>query len=210
MTSDHAGDEAPPSSAPIFRGDCKWCGYPGAKRTYDFAQLTPLCFHEIPLHETTDDRISDDDRPTLFTFIYNVLKHMYEVDFGDKDKDWVQAGCYPASDTRLDVIMPPYGQLADLRHEICVPVQVEKWASNKSSTAWLGRQSYHNDDAVAYNELHDLLALDHCYKERLYTPSVFDAIRLVTWDEQNLRTVASELNIKEPGWKIYGLEMKSE
>jgi hypothetical protein len=210
MTSVPASDEAPPSSASSFHGDCKWCGYPGAKRTYDLTQLKPLCLHETPLHHETDDRTSDDDRPSLFTFIYNVLKHMYEIDFGDKDENWVQAGHYPPSGTGIDVIMPPFGESVEPRHDIRVPIHVEKWASNKSSNAWLGRQSYHSDDSIIYGELHELLAVDHCRKERIYTPSVFDAVRLVNWEEQNLQAVATELNMKEPGWKIHSLSMSSE
>jgi hypothetical protein len=205
-----ASNEAESSGTSTIRGDCQWCGYPNAQRTYSFTQLKPLCLHELPLHSTTDDRISNDDRPTLFTFIYNVLKHMYGIDFGDKDKDWVQAGHYPASGTRLDVLMPPLGESAELPREIGVPVQVEKWASDKSNTAWLGRQSYHRDDAIAYSELHELLAEDHCYKESLYTPSVFDTVQLVHWSEQNLQDVARELNLKEPEWKIHSVEMSSE
>jgi hypothetical protein len=192
------------ASASLTHSDvCGYCGHPKAKRTLKFASLNPLCLHELPRHEETWDGVTEDQRPSLSTFIHDVLSEMYQVKFGDKT--WVRSGYYPSSGIRLDVIMPPLSEARVIRPEISVPIQVEKWATSKDSSAWLGRSSYHSALAIAYSELDELLAQDHCRKEAAYTPSVFDANELLTWHEEDLRKAVAELD--EPEWRISSVQM---
>jgi hypothetical protein len=189
----------------IHSDACEYCGYPNAKRTLKFANLDPLCLHELPRHDETWDGITEDQRPSLSKFIHGVLSEMYQVKFGDKT--WVRLGDFPSSGTRLDVIMPPLSEVRITRPEICVPIQVEKWATNSDSSAWLGRSSYHSALAIAYTELDELLAQDHCRKEGAYTPSVFDANELLRWNEEDLRKAVAEID--EPEWRVSSVQMSS-
>ena len=73
------------------------------------------------------------------------------------------------------------------------PSKVSRNRSIPSTTttgeAWFARRSRHanhsNDDSSAnYPEFDDGLRVNHCEKEREYTPDLFDSYRVLDWDEQ--------------------------
>jgi hypothetical protein len=181
---------------------CKHCGESEASPTRQYLELRPLCLHELPPHSETTGA-SAIKGPTLASFLKSVLAETYKNDF--ESHTWIPHGQYPAED-RLEVIMPPLTQGPD-DLEICVPVQVEKRVNGNTSSAWLARRSHHHMDKVAYSELDTILAQDHCRKEALYTPSVFDANELLKWNAKDLRTAVEEL---DPKWKVRSVQMSSK
>jgi hypothetical protein len=181
---------------------CKHCGDFENSPTRQYLELRPLCLHELPPHNETIGA-SDINRPTLVSFLKAVLAEAYKTDF--ESHTWIPHGQYPVED-RLEVMMPPLTQgPEDL--EICVPVQVEKRVDSKTSSAWLARRSRHYMHHIAYSELDTLLAQDHCRKEALYTPSVFDANELLKWNAKDLRAAVEEL---DPKWKVTSVQMSSK
>jgi hypothetical protein len=182
---------------------CKYCGVSKANMSRQYLSLQPLCLHELPQHIETASG-TNSQKPTLAEFISSVLTEAYQVNFDDDT--WTQHGKYPPAGTRIDVIMPPLSKTQS-GPEICVPVEVNKRAKGKTSSAWLGRKSYHDALAIDYLELDTLLAQDHCRKEYDYTPSVFDANELLKWDAEDLKKAVVELN---PEWRVKNVQMSSE
>ena len=83
---------------------------------------------------------------------------------------------------------------ANQRQSSQVPVSVNQRVKVMNNSTWLTRTSYHLDSDVKYAELDALLSQDHSLNEARYTPSVLDAIELLKWAPEDLRTAVDALS----------------
>jgi hypothetical protein len=173
-----------------------------AKTSRRYLDIQPIRLYELPLHgDTSNDNTNQG--PTLATFLNSVLTEAYQINF-DGD-NWISHGTFPSAPPG-EVRMPPLPGTASAA-EKSVPFQVDKKANGRTSSAWLGRTSYHSAQDIAYSELDTLLSQDHCHKEAEYTPSVFEANQLLKWSEEELQRAVADL---KPEWKVKRVQMSSK
>lgn len=179
---------------------CKHCRKPVDSSTgRRYLTFDRLCLHELPLHP---DLVGgqDGNGPTLVGFLQQVLAEAYAVDFDDGT--WSSQGKYPSSEnTRVSI--PGVGSA----EEKSVRVEVEKRVKDKDGDAFLARRSVHDEGEVEYGELDAALSRDHCAKEAIYDPSIFDGNRVLEWSAEDLKIAVQEL---KPEWRVQSVQIASK
>jgi hypothetical protein len=87
---------------------------------------------------------------------------------------------------------------------ISVPVLVDRRIKPMNNAMWVARTSTHSEAYVKFSELGELLSQDHSRNEAVYTPSVYDANELLSWDREDLLKAVRGSN---HGDRIQSVEM---
>ncbi|EUC35415.1 hypothetical protein COCCADRAFT_90863 [Bipolaris zeicola 26-R-13] len=152
---------------------------------------------DLPYHPLYENAASD-HRTSLVEFFNSLFTEIEQVDF---DKDPKECGIW--SPQTRSVMMSPLNATGDSK-ELPVPISVKKRILTINQERWLARTSTHSDSHVKFSELAHLLAREHSRNEYVYTPSVFDAVELLTWGREDLLTA---LRASTHGERIHNVEM---
>ncbi|EMD90935.1 hypothetical protein COCC4DRAFT_60247 [Bipolaris maydis ATCC 48331] len=152
---------------------------------------------DLPYHPLYENAASD-HRTSLVEFLNSLFTEIDQVDF---DKDPKECGIW--SPQNGSVLMPPLNATGDNK-ELPAPISVKKRILTINQERWLARTSIHSDSHVKFSELAHLLAREHSRNECVYTPSVFDAVELLTWDREDLLTALRASKYRE---SIHNVEM---
>ncbi|KAF2832083.1 hypothetical protein CC86DRAFT_365981 [Ophiobolus disseminans] len=185
-------------------GACKYCPKPATstrRQLRQYSNIHPLCLHQLPPHIDLSQH-QGSEHPTLTEYLIHVFTETYRTDFDDHT--WSDQGRYPSSGGSVTVSMPPFGSILRLTGDRDVPVEVDKRVKGEGRFAFLARRSCHHIDDVEFSELDTTLAQDHCGKEALYDPSIFDGIELLKWDAKDLQRAVIEL---DPEWRVERVQM---
>jgi hypothetical protein len=173
-------------------------GEAGGPQTRQYLSLKRLTKLELPHHPAFEKTIASDHSTSLVQFFDSLFTEVQHIDFDQGFKDHGQ--WKPRDGT---VTMPP---LVSSRDTIAVPVSVDKRTKSMNNANWLARRSTHSDTHVKFGELGELLCHDHSRNEAVYTPSVYDANELLSWDEEELLKALRQSSDKD---KITNVEMSS-
>lgn len=149
---------------------------------------------EQPSADRTSDALDQDGRPKLAAFIKEVLDQA--TDFID---DTLSSTFREES---LKMSLPATAQVRLLRRDI-TSAQLDKisWSKSriprrppadslKSGEAWFARRSRHanqsQEGTADFGEFDYGLRVDHSEHEREYTPDVFDSLKVLEWDCEEL------------------------
>ncbi|KAF2134027.1 hypothetical protein P153DRAFT_280301 [Dothidotthia symphoricarpi CBS 119687] len=158
--------------------------FPGRRRAgfaaRKYLKLEPsLTFRQVP-HHPEFPLPPEQHTVELAQFLKAVLKEAVSVDF---DNDF--AAKAPWNDNAVIMMPLPSGS------EKSTTIRVEKKLMNEDKDQWLVRRSTHSELDVDFTELDELLRVEHSRNEMAYSPSVFDANMLLTWDSGALTEAAS-------------------
>jgi hypothetical protein len=187
--------EADASPAPVAATDAT-ASHP-VRRYLDLKRLGKLDLPHHPLYENS----ASDHGPSLADFFNSLLTEIEQIDF---DKDAKECGVWTPKNGN---VMMPLLNTAGESEAYPVPISVKKRILTINQDRWLARTSTHRDSHVKFSELASLLAQDHSRNECVYTPSVFDAVELLTWDRGDLLAALRE---SKHGGRIHGVEMSSK
>ncbi|USP79925.1 hypothetical protein yc1106_07199 [Curvularia clavata] len=162
-----------------------------------YLDLKRLEKFDLPHHPLYDNPASD-HRISVVQFFNSLFTEIEQIDFDNNVKE-----CGTWSPKDGNVMMPPFGAVGNSQ-AIPVPVSVKKRILTINQERWLARTSAHSDAHVKFSELAHLLAREHSRNEFVYTPSVFDAVELLTWDQADLLKALGE---SEHAGKIHSVEM---
>jgi hypothetical protein len=164
-----------------------------------YLNLKPLKKLDLP-HHPSYDNASSDHNVNLVQFLDNLFSEVQRIDF---DEGVEKRGIW--SPKNGHVMMPPLN-IMESSDANPVPVSVEKRIKDVNQASWSGRTSFHSDVHVKFSELSDLLAKDHSRNEAAYTPSVFDAVELLRWNDGELLNALQQSAHQQ---KIHSAEMFS-
>ena len=150
-----------------------------------------------PAKTTAGGQFSEDTvdgRPQLPDFLATIL--IEAVDFIDntvpKTFSHMSTKSSPPASAEVEVLKRSISP-TEVLHALTKPSKVTRDRSIPSAMttgeAWFARRTRHanhsNDDSSAnYPEFDHGLRVNHCERERDYTPDLFDSYRVLDWDEQ--------------------------
>ena len=150
-----------------------------------------------PANTTAGGQFSEetvDGRPSLPDFLKTIL--IEAVGFVDNTVpntfSPMSTKSSPPASAEVEVLKRSISP-SEVLHALSKPSKVSRDRSIPTTITtgepWFARRSRHanhsNDDSSAnYPEFDHGLRVDHCEKEREYTPDLFDSYRVLDWDEQ--------------------------
>lgn len=177
-------------------------------------RLIPLHINEVPAHtalKKTPTTISNananssqnptGDSPGVIAFAKAVLDE--GTGFADTDMpvhfSRKSVKKPPPSKTDVEVLEHFISSNSESRSESAIP---RHWSGQqKLDETWFARRSYHPNHSVAgsadFDEFDMGLRHDHSRHEKEYTPDVFDAYKVLDWDEEIKSAVVSESGLGE-------------
>jgi hypothetical protein len=175
----------------------------GTASVRQYLNLRRLTRIELPHHPSFVKTVASNHSTSLAGFFNDLFTEVQQINF---DQGFIERGKWKPKDG--SITMPPldFSKDSDSKVPISVPVSVDKRIKPMNNANWLARTSKHSDAHVTLPELGELLCHEHSRNEAVYTPSVYDANELLSWDEADLLKALRESN---HGDKINSVEMSS-
>ncbi|KAF1838610.1 hypothetical protein BDW02DRAFT_488663 [Decorospora gaudefroyi] len=170
---------------------------PPVRQYLDLHRLSRLW---LPHHPCYSNEASDHS-VSLVQFFNNLFTEIQRIDF---DEGFREQGTWCPKDGH--VLMPPLVFRGDSKQgqAMPVPVSVERRIKPMNKAMWLARSSTHCGAHVELSELGELLSQDHSRNEAVYTPSVYDANELLSWEGEELLKALRSSNYRD---KFQAVEM---
>jgi hypothetical protein len=156
-----------------------------------YLNLRRLTSFELPPHPSFVKTVASNHSTSLVQFFNDLFTEVQQIDY---DQGFIERGKWKPKNGSIAIPPLVSSKDGDLKVPISVPVSVDKRIKPMDNANWLARSSKHNDAHVTLSELGELLCHDHSCKEAVYTPSVYDANELLSWDEADLLKALRESN----------------
>ena len=178
--------------------------HPPRPTARQYLTLKRLSINELPPHpELTALHVGH--KTTLIQFLDNLLTEIEDVDF---DSGFTSHGKWHPDGINVEMPMAvdqdstnmsqgPLDSATAHNHATkSVSISVNQKVKKQGKDIWCARTSHHFERDVKYSELDNLLSRDHSRNEARYTPSVYDANELLTWNAQSIDEAISKLGQK--------------
>lgn len=166
-------------------------------------RLHPIAASKLPAHpDLTPYQTSTDQLPDLSSFVSSVLAEAATFVTG-----YVPTAFEIKSASKKSP--PSHATIQLLEHHLpasALPVEVRPQGGPVIAENWFARSSLHEDRQEAgtgtWEEFEGALLDNHSQHEMDYTPDVFDAHRVLTWDDE-----LSKLEGKVESWEKVGMSI---